>query len=419
MTVDLIRSKIQETKQLIGDKFPLKIGDKTLHEYYSIPIEYLRYNDLNGRIASFVDSSRVLEKSSIFENNKKVIEEYLWNSDIKANKNTKSNISQDGQQKPGIITADGIVLDGNRRLMLLSKLYEETGDSKFSRFKAIILDDNYTKKEIYDLEAYLQFGIDPQLEYGPIEKYLMVNRRIQSGMTPKEISKSFNGKYSENQVKEFNERFTLMEEYLEYIGNKGNYELLSFRKVEDSIKTLNNQIKKLKKNTHPAQKKWGISIDEISDIKLVYFDLIRLAVSSDPKDYRPLFLSNNSLLENKNEWDKFSNNHFNILKDIEVKSEEFKETINKSPQADGLSNIEKAKMVETKLEEFYKNELYGNLQNSIRTIEFIKSKNSTLNELEAIYSKLQKVIEEYDESKVNKEGIHKYVKLIYDLLEEF
>lgn len=419
MTINEIKARINESKHLILEKYPLKIRDKVDHEVYSIPIEYLRYNDLNGRIASFVESSKAVGEPLKSENSKRTIEEYLWNSDEKANKNTKKSIFEDGQQKPGIISADGIVLDGNRRLMLLNKLYEETGNLKFSRFNTIILDESFTEKEIYNLEGYLQFGIDPQAEYKPIEKYLMVNRRIQAGMTPKEISKSVNDRFKEKEIIEFYEMFNLMEEYLEYIGSKGNYELLSFRKVEDSIKTLNAQLKKLNKNNHPAQKNWEISNDEISDIKLVYFDLIRLAVSSDTKDYRELVSSKTNLLENQEEWKKFSDSHFEITKDIKKRSRDIYEVIDKSPNSNKLSNLEKIKIVETNLEEYYKDELYGNLQNSIRTVEFIKSKNSTLNDLKAIHTKLIKVIEEYDDKIVNKDGVHKYVKLIYDLLEEF
>jgi hypothetical protein len=413
------KTKINETKLLIFEKYPLKIGNKTEHMVFSIPSEFLRYNVLNGRIASNVDSSEAVKNHIDMNNNKKILEDFLWHSDIKANKKTKNSIFEDGQQKPGIITADGIVLDGNRRLMLLNKIYEETGDIRYSRFNAVILDENLTKKEIYNLEAYLQFGIDPQLEYGSIEKYLMINRRIDAGLSVKEISKSFNGKFSENEIKELIYRFELMEEYLEYIGHKGNYELLSFRKVEDSIKTLTDQIKKLKKNTHSAQKRWSISDDEISDIKYIYFDLIRLAVSSDPKDYRSLILNKNNLLENKEEWKKFSDNHFEFTKEIDRLTEDYYVDLDNSPQSKNLSSLEKIKITETKLEEHFKNELYSNLQNSLRTVEFINSNNSTLNELKVIYSKLQKVVDEYDESKVNKEGIHKYVKLIFDLLEEF
>lgn len=419
MTINDIKLKISESKHLIIEKYPLKIRDKLEHAVFSIPIEYLRYNDLNGRIASFVESSKAVGEPLRPENSKKTIEEYLWNSDEKANKNTKKSIFEDGQQRPGIISVDGIVLDGNRRLMLLNKLYEETGDIKFSRFNTIILDESFTEKEIYDLEGYLQFGIDPQAEYKPIEKYLMVNRRIQAGMTPKEISNSVNGRFKEKEIVEFYEMFKLMEDYLEYIGSKGNYELLSFRKVEDSIKTLNAQIKKLNKNNHPAQKRWEISNDQISDIKLIYFDLIRLAVSSNTKDYRELVSSKINVLENQSEWEKFADNHFKITKNIKNVSDEFYETVDKSPNSSTLSNLEKIKIVETKLEEHYKNDLYSNLQNSIRTMEFIKSKDSTINELKSIHTKLLKVIEKYDEKNANKDGIHKYVKLIYDLLEEF
>src|ERR1700744_5048917 len=83
---------------------------------YQIPLEYLVYNKYNGRILSRTQS---LEKQSYVldvetEDGKKKIEELLWESNDSRNKTTLESL-KGGQQKVGIITKDGIIIDGNRR----------------------------------------------------------------------------------------------------------------------------------------------------------------------------------------------------------------------------------------------------------------------------------------------------------------
>lgn len=85
---------------------------------YEIPLEYLIYNKYNGRILS---RTKTLEKQgrNIYpetEDGQKVIEDLLWKSKITRNGITKKDIYDKGQLKIGIVTKDGIVIDGNRRL---------------------------------------------------------------------------------------------------------------------------------------------------------------------------------------------------------------------------------------------------------------------------------------------------------------
>ncbi|MBK9767467.1 MAG: hypothetical protein IPP63_10825 [Chloracidobacterium sp.] len=138
---------------------------------FEIPLEYLVYNKFNGRILS---RTKTLEKQGRNVNpetkeGKFVIEELLWRSKVSKNEITKKDISIKGQLKIGIVTRDGIVIDGNRRLMLLNKL-----QPKYRFFKAVVLpvaleDDPI---EVEKLETTYQMGEDEKQGYNPIEKYL-------------------------------------------------------------------------------------------------------------------------------------------------------------------------------------------------------------------------------------------------------
>src|SRR6185295_2229953 len=90
---------------------------------YEIPLECLIYNKYNGRILS---RTKTLESQGHIidvenEDGKKTTENLLWKSKENRNEFTQKDIETQGQLKVGIITKDGIIIDGNRRVMLLNR----------------------------------------------------------------------------------------------------------------------------------------------------------------------------------------------------------------------------------------------------------------------------------------------------------
>ena len=67
-----------------------------------------------------------------------------------------------------MITTDGVIIDGNRRTMLLNRI------AKFDYLKTIVLPVSSTDDplEIERLETSFQMGSDEKLSYNPIEKYI-------------------------------------------------------------------------------------------------------------------------------------------------------------------------------------------------------------------------------------------------------
>ena len=148
---------------------------------YNIPLSYLLYNKYNGRILSRTKS---LEKQNQeinveTEEGRNLIEKLLWESKIDRNKKTELSVKEFGQQKVGIITKDGVIIDGNRRAMILNRI-DRTG-----LFKAIVLPVTLEENpiEIERLETTYQMGEDEKLRYNPIEKYLKA-KQIFDKLTP-------------------------------------------------------------------------------------------------------------------------------------------------------------------------------------------------------------------------------------------
>ncbi len=107
---------------LVNKKYHGKMVLKTM-EVYKIPLAYLVYNKYNGRILSRTQSleNQKQKIDAELEEGKALIEDLLWKSKIDRNKKTFTSINEAGQEKVGIITKDGIIIDGNRRVMLLNK----------------------------------------------------------------------------------------------------------------------------------------------------------------------------------------------------------------------------------------------------------------------------------------------------------
>lgn len=114
---------------------PLRYKGTTRTEIvWRIPLDYLIYNKYNGRIGSDVLSYEKQngELNAELDSDREIIETFLYESKVDRNKTTMESLLKIGQQRYGIVTSDGIIVDGNRRAMLLNRLfhkYEEYGYS--------------------------------------------------------------------------------------------------------------------------------------------------------------------------------------------------------------------------------------------------------------------------------------------------
>ena len=157
-------------------------GKRQQFNAYKIPLRCLIYNKYNGRISSSVKSyeKQYRELNPEIEEDKKIIEYFLWESKRERNIQTMNSLVESGQQVHGIVTSDGVIIDGNRRAMLLNRIWferkkwekEKHNVDECEYFVALILPDNAERKEVMRLETTYQMGDDKKLDYNAIEKYL-------------------------------------------------------------------------------------------------------------------------------------------------------------------------------------------------------------------------------------------------------
>ena len=117
---------------------------------YLVPLEGLYFNDLNGRIATYVEENasnpdKSIDLESLLRNNDletyndriaEFIKQSANDGGVSFNK-TKEDIKEKGQIKPGVILRSGRIIDGNRRFTCLRELYRDSGDTKFDFFECV------------------------------------------------------------------------------------------------------------------------------------------------------------------------------------------------------------------------------------------------------------------------------------------
>lgn len=296
---------------------PLRYKGTTRTEIvYRIPLDYLVYNKYNGRIGSDVLSyekqNGVLNAE--LDDDKAIIEKFLYESKIDRNKITMDSLLKNGQQRYGIVTSDGTIVDGNRRAMLLNRLFhkrEELGYSyeeveKCKYFLAIILPDDAEEKDIQQLETIYQMGEDDKLDYNPIEKYLKCKELKRLGFSEEDIAGFMSEKPS--QVKEWLSILNLMEDYLKEYDYEGIYTRLE--KTEGPFVDLENYLDSYKKRgANVRNADWTYTDSDISDLKLVCFDYIRARYEG--KEFRDIAKTgkDGSIFFYKRLWDAFLQQH--------------------------------------------------------------------------------------------------------------
>ena len=177
----------------------LTIGSETKdYPVYKFPLEYLYYNDQNGRINTvyhqYISNHGKLTPEIGESKYNEIFEKFIFESKKQALKDTQVSISEKGQQEPGVILSDGRVIDGNRRFTALRRIQRDTNIKQY--FEAVILSfdikNKLDEKKIKELELDLQLGRQERVSYDPIDRIFDVYNTIevQKLMTREEYKKA-------------------------------------------------------------------------------------------------------------------------------------------------------------------------------------------------------------------------------------
>lgn len=215
---------------------PVTINGKIEHfQGYRLPRKYVFYNVQNGRYAATypqllkANGGRELDSSD--QNDRKKIMNHLLSLYPDKNDRTIASLKKDGQEKLGIITQDGILIDGNRRMACITQCWESTKDPKFDFIDVARLDRSITDSDRYDCEVRVSMGMDSKVDYGPIDKLIKLDKGKKFGKSNLELANLMYG-MTEKDVEKDLEILDKMKSYLRtYYGNDEDFTPLEERAV--------------------------------------------------------------------------------------------------------------------------------------------------------------------------------------------
>ena len=240
-------------------------------QVYRVPIKYLIYNIRNGRFtAELLQKESELKRrlDSAVPADAKIIQRILLELDANATEALKKDLNANGQLDPGVITRDGAVVNANRRMAILSSLHDETHDPKFEYLRVARLPKDVDEKDIWRIEAGLQFAKEFRLDYSPVNELLKLKEGRENGLSPDEISVTLLGRFSAAGVRERLEVLKLIESYLEFIGKPGQYHIVQEQRSMEKFNSLQANV------IAPLKKQGELKQPEIAKLSVLAFMLI-------------------------------------------------------------------------------------------------------------------------------------------------
>lgn len=133
-------------------------------------------------------------------------------------------LADSGQQQPLLITAAGVVVNGNRRLAAIRELHAnpQGNYSHFSHIDVMVLPADATANEILDVEANLQAMPETRLDYDWIGEAQLIKSLVSLGRQHKQVADQL--RRNEKDIKFAIQTLAEADLYLkEAKGTKGSY----------------------------------------------------------------------------------------------------------------------------------------------------------------------------------------------------
>ena len=211
-----------------------------------VPLELLRFRKENGRISSSVKThERVVGPLDPSDSgDQRMLGQFLREKDPEKAEELKQLLRADGQREPGIVTADGFIINGNRRKVALLDLQAEfPANDIFKTMKVVILpgrDDEGgppTLKEIEQIENRYQLQAEGKADYYGFDAALSIRDKETRGYSLEQQMRDDpqyklmeNAEFSRAVRKRRKETLAPLEcvdEYLDAIGRPGEYACVS------------------------------------------------------------------------------------------------------------------------------------------------------------------------------------------------
>lgn len=153
------------------------------------------------------------------------------------------DLDEQGQDDPAIITIEGYIINGNRRTAALRRIGKEY-------INCVVLPNNITKKEIYNLEIELQMSKDFREEYHWVNELMDIEEGINDfDESEDEIARRLRIKPVDLRSK-LRMKF-LVDKFLQWKGITGEYDYERLDDAEQDFFELEKETRKTKYSNNP------------------------------------------------------------------------------------------------------------------------------------------------------------------------
>ena len=241
---------------------------------YKVKLDWLFYNDQNDRIATWISQYKAQHEGKTpdtadREAYNNIIEEFIVASNPDAIRKTQMNIELVEQREPGVVLADGRIIDGNRRFTCLRRLAQK--NERYGYFETVILDRSIENnaKQIKMLELSIQHGEESKVDYNAIDRLVGIyDDVVETGLlTEEEYSRSTNEPLSD--VRRKIEVAKLMVEFLEFINAPKQFYIARDLQLAFPLEELSKLLRKCHDDV------------ETEDMKIAAFINILMQTSTD------------------------------------------------------------------------------------------------------------------------------------------
>lgn len=310
---------------------------------YRIPLDYLFFNEHNGRISSVISRLKkenktvIPKREGVDSSYNDQIANLIEESNRSALKKTKQSIKEVGQQEFGYVLDDGCVIDGNRRFTALRQIAKETGETVY--FEAVILPFSYDreidKTKIKKLELNIQWGKESRRKYDDVDEAVDVFMTIEQEklMTIEDYARA--ARKRKGTIKAKIDSVKLMQKFLEFI----NADTSAFYIVRDlKIYSLFEEAAKKFNKYYPYD---GPSKEEAID-NFIGFIVYQIKLGTSTKAYvgRDYF---KQIVSKSDKYDEFKESTEDAIDDLREKFED--SPVNST--ADLMTNLENTEVKES------------------------------------------------------------------------
>ena len=348
---------------------------------FKLPIEYCNFRVDNGRIATEITSHEtskgILDPNA--ESTQKLIFDFLSESDASNNETLINSLKRDGQKEPAVITADGFLINGNRRKWALQVLNKENPSEDYKYIKVVILpgtDDPLrpTVSDIALMENEFQVYSDGRSEYSSMNKALTLYKNVQKGIELREMLRQ-DPDFSNLDDKDFKRSLK-------------KYEKKFYRPVELMIEYL--KVNKVKNDFVRVANKWS-AFQDMSERIIEHLDDERsLATYKIQENEKGLIKSAAfNIIKLRSHEDVDQRTHMLIRRVLNWVVVDKKEVMKIGSISDSFENINDANERFNKWNDKYNDEIVNSIKKLDALTERKKDQEGPINRLQDILQKLE------------------------------